>query len=344
MKPLPARPKVAVVGATGAVGRVMLSILAERNYPFSKVRAIATERSRGRAIPFGEESLIVETKAEGGLGESDLVLVDTPDEVALDVVPRAAESGAVVIDNSAAWRMDRDVPLVVPEVNAGVLDDYEGRIVASPNCTTIAMVVPLGALDREFGLERVVASSYQSVSGAGQAGIEELREQTAKVGDDLDALGEGAVEGLYPDLQVFPAPVAFNAIPRVGSEKEQGYTGEEWKLVYETRKIMGHPDLPVSSTLVRVPSVVGHGIAVHAQFEREVRPEEALAVLESADGVEVVDLPTPLMSAGKDACFVGRVRQDPFDPTSLLFFSACDNLRKGAALNAIQIAELLLKR
>jgi aspartate-semialdehyde dehydrogenase len=344
VKKLPARPKVAVVGATGAVGRVMLSILTERNFPASEVRAIATERSRGRAIPFGDGSLIVETEAEGGLGEADLVLVDTPDEVALDVVPRAAESGAVVIDNSAAWRMEQGVPLVVPEVNAGVLDDYEGRIVASPNCTTIALVVPLSALDREFGVQRVVASSYQAVSGAGQSGVEELREQTAKVADEIDALGEGAVEGLYPDLQVFPAPIAFNVIPRVGSEKEQGYTGEEWKLVYETRKIMGHPDLPVSSTLVRVPAVVGHGIAVHAQFGRELSPEAAMEVLEGAEGVEVVDLPTPLLSAGKDVCFVGRIRQDPFDPTSILFFSACDNLRKGAALNAIQIAELLLKR
>jgi aspartate-semialdehyde dehydrogenase len=341
MKSLPSNPIVAVLGATGAVGRVMLQILAERRFPLSELRAIATERSRGRAVPFGDGEIVVETVEDRGFDGVDLVLIDTPDEAARELAPRAADAGAVVVDNSGAWRMEKSVPLVVPEVNAGDILTHEG-IIASPNCTTIAMVIPLAALHRTFGIEQVIASSFQSVSGAGQGGVEELREQSVKLADQLDALQAGEANGITPDPRMFPAPVAFNIIPMIGSEKEQGYTGEEWKLLYETRKIMGLPLLPVTGTCVRVPTVVGHGVSVNVRLSTVVKADDALACLRDADGVEVTDLPTVQLSAGKDDCFVGRVRRDPHDPRWILFFSTCDNLRKGAALNAVQIAELLL--
>lgn len=337
MKSLPANPMVAVVGATGAVGRVMLSILAERSFPAAEVRAIATERSRGQKIG----SLVVETVEDRGFGDIDLVLIDTPDEAARQIASLAVDVGAVVIDNSAAWRMEPGVPLVIPEVNPAVVGRNQG-IISSPNCTTIAMVVPLAALHGHFGVERVVVSSYQSVSGAGRAGVEELREQAAKLADQMDALSIGEVDGSIPDPQVFTAPIAFNVIPQVGSIRDEGFTGEEQKMGSETRKIMELPDLPVAATCVRVPTVAGHGVSVHARFGREVDVDEALEVLRSAPGVEIAESPTVLLSAGNDACFVGRVRRDPDDPQSLMFFSTCDNLRKGAALNAVQIAELLL--
>jgi len=341
MRTLPASPTVAVLGATGAVGRVMLSILAERGFPASEVRAIATVRSKGTEVPFGEESLIVETIEDRGLGGIDLVLVDTPDEVARELAPKAVEAGAIAVDNSAAWRMEPAVPLVVPEVNPGDLEGHTG-LIASANCTTIALVLPLAALHRRFGAERVVASSYQAVSGAGQPGVEELREQAAKMYEHLDALGVGEGEGIVPDPEVFPAPVAFNVIPLVGSPRDEGYTGEEWKLVHETRKIMGLPGLPVTGTCVRVPSVTGHGVSAHVVFEREPDLDGALEALAEFPGIELVDLPTAQASAGRDECLVGRVRRDPHDPRALVFFSACDNLRKGAALNSVQIAEHLL--
>lgn len=337
MKTLPTNPKVAVVGATGAVGRVMLSILAERNFPAAEIRAIATERSRGQRVG----SIVVETVEDRGFDGIDLVVTDTPDEAAREIAPRAVEAGAIVIDKSAAWRMEPEVPLVVPEVNAAAVGRNQG-IIASPNCTTIAMVVPLAALHRRFGVERVVVSSYQSVSGAGRGGVEELREQAAKLADQIDALTVGEVDGSIPDPEVFTAPIAFNVIPQIGSIREEGFTGEEQKMGSETRKIMELAELPVAATCVRVPTVAGHGVSVHARFGREVDVAEALEVLRTAPGVEMADSPTVLLSAGKDACFVGRVRRDPGDPHSLMFFSTCDNLRKGAALNAVQIAELLL--
>lgn len=342
MRKLPSRPRVAVLGATGAVGRVMLRLLAERRFPAASVRAIATARSRGRELPFGSDSLIVDTLEDRGFADLDLVFVDTPDEVARELAPKAVEAGAIVVDKSAAWRQEPGVPLVVPEINPGDLESHRG-IVSSPNCTTIAFVVPLNVLHKTFGAERVVVSSYQSVSGAGQAGIEELREQAAKLADQIDSLALGEVDGLIPEPQVFPAPVAFNVIPLIGSPRDQGYTDEEWKMVFETRKIMGLPGLGISGTCVRVPAVVGHGVSVHARFEREVTVEEATAALSDADGIEVVDIPTSLLAAGKDPCFVGRIRRDHEDDHALWFFATCDNLRKGAALNAVQIAELLLE-
>lgn len=341
MKRLGPKPRVAVLGATGAVGRVMLGLLAERAFPATSVRAIATARSQGREIPFGGGTLVVDTLDQGGFEGLDLVLIDTPDEVALELAPKAVAAGAIVVDNSAAWRLEPDVPLVVPEINPHDLEAHKG-IIASPNCTTIAFVVPLDVLHKRFGAQRVVVSSYQSVSGAGQGGIEELREQAAKLADQIDALAAGEIEGLAPEPHLFPATAAFNVIPLIGSPRDQGYTNEEWKMVFEARKIMGTPDLSVSGTCVRVPAVVGHGVSVHARFEREVNVEEATAALSDAEGVEVVELPTALLAAGKDPCFVGRIRRDPHDDHALWFFATCDNLRKGAALNAVQIAEKLL--
>jgi aspartate-semialdehyde dehydrogenase len=345
MRKLPARPTVAVVGATGVVGRVMLDILHERAFPAAEVVPVASARSAGRLVAYGDGQLPVKV-LEGGVFEGiDLVLLDTPDDIARTWAPVAAAAGAIVVDNSAAWRMDDDVPLVCPEVNAAALEGAVKGIVASPNCTTLGVVLPLGALHLRFGLEKVVVSSYQSASGAGRGGVEELSDQVAKLAGEpgaVEALASGRARHLLPSPSAFPAPLAYNVVPRAGSLKDNGYTSEELKLVAETRKIMGLPELALTATCVRVPTVVGHGAAVWARFAAEVDLEEALACLTQAPGVELVDLPTPQLAAGRDPSFVGRVRTDLSDRHALCFFCACDNLRKGAALNAIQIAEHLL--
>ena len=345
MRKLPGRPRVAVVGATGVVGRVMLDILHERAFPASEVVPVASARSAGHHVAFGDGRLPVRVLEDGVFDGIDLVLLDTPDEVARAWAPVAAAAGAIVVDNSAAWRMDDDVPLVCPEVNAEALAGAVNGIVASPNCTTLGVVLPLGALHRRFVLEKAVVSSYQSASGAGRAGVEELGDQVAKLAAEpgaLEALAAGTVGGLLPAPSAFPAPLAYNVVPRAGSLREHGYTSEELKLVAETRKIMGLPGLALTATCVRVPTIVGHGAAVWARFGTEVDLGEALACLGQAPGVELAELPTPQLSAGRDPSFVGRVRLDLNDPYALCFFCACDNLRKGAALNAVQIAEHLL--
>lgn len=339
MNRLPAEPVIAVVGATGAVGRVMLQILQERAFPHRHIWAVATQRSAGTHLPFGEDSLVVEAINEDVFDGVDLVLLDTPDEAAREWAPRAVEKGAIVVDNSAAWRMENDVPLIVPEINRHELDGHNG-IIASPNCTTITAVLPAYALHRRFGLEKMIVSSYQSVSGAGQPGVEELREQAAKVAHDIDLLGVGDYRGPAPSQ--FAAPIAFNVVPLVGSPRDSGYTGEELKLADESKKIMGIPALEVTGTCVRIPSVVGHGVSVYCRFRDAVDVVEARSVLSAEPGIELSEVPTPLAAAGKDPCFVGRLRRDPDDDRALWFFSAADNLRKGAALNAVQIAELLL--
>lgn len=338
---LPERPHVAVVGATGVVGRVMLGILRERGFPASRVTPLASARSAGKEIAYGDTTLIVRELTAASLQGVDLVLLDTPDEVARQWAPVAVEAGAVVVDNSAAWRMEDHIPLVVPEVNAHDLAGHPG-IIASPNCTTIGIVLPLAAIHAAFGLESVVVASYQAVSGAGEAGVDELKEQVAKLAFELDAMGAGDPAGLSPQPRAFPAPIAFNVVPKAGSVKELGYTSEEWKLLHETRKIMGLPGLKVTATCVRVPTVTGHGAAVHVRCTSEVDLDTAMAALEAAPGITVTDLPTAVKAAGKDDSFVGRVRVDPGDPRALWFFCTCDNLRKGAALNAVQIAERLL--
>jgi aspartate-semialdehyde dehydrogenase len=326
----------------------MLGLLEERSFPAAEVVAIASARSAGRLLPFAGQSLTVKALDENSLAGIDLVLLDTPDDIARQWGPLAAAAGAVVIDNSAAWRTDDEVPLVCPEVNAAALAGTVKGIIASPNCTTLGVVLPLGALHAAFGLEKVVVSSYQSVSGAGLGGIDELREQVEKIAAEpgaIDALTQGDAGpsgGLLGAPVAFPAPIAFNVIPRAGSLRDHGYTSEEAKLDFETRKILGLPGLEITATCVRVPTVVGHGASVWARFSQPVDVEAATKVLAGAAGVEVCDLPTPLGAAGRDPSYVGRIRRDLGDPRALCFFCACDNLRKGAALNAVQIAEALL--
>jgi aspartate-semialdehyde dehydrogenase len=341
-------PRVAVVGATGAVGAEMLRVLEERAFPLASLRLVASARSAGRRIAVFGEELVVEELSPRALSGVDLALFDTPDEVARVWVPRARDAGAVVVDNSAAWRMDPAVPLVVPEINAEALDGHRG-IVANPNCTAVTLLLPLAPLHRAARCVRVVAASYQAVSGAGVAGVEDLYEQTEKLLGEREAVRRGRVEGLVPPGRAFPHPIAFNAIPHVGSFDEAGTTSEERRVATETRKILDAP-VEVFATCVRIPTVAGHGVAAWATFERPLAPDEARRLLAGAGGVTLEDdpranrYPTALAAAGGDRAVVGRVRGDPADPRALGFFSTCDNLRKGAALNAVQIAEALLAR
>ncbi|HEX2178760.1 MAG TPA: aspartate-semialdehyde dehydrogenase, partial [Actinomycetota bacterium] len=323
------------------VGRVMLDILAERHYPASEVVAIASARSAGKKIPYGNGTLTVRALEPGVFDGIDLVLLDTPDEVARDWARPAVEAGAIVVDNSAAWRTDPDVPLVIPEANPEAVDAHNG-IIANPNCATIGVIVPVAPLHKVYGLERMIVSTYQSTSGAGRGGVDELAEQSQKLVTEMDALAEGAVAGVAPEPQMFAASIGFNILPQIGSIKQDGSTSEELKMLNETRKILSLPDVQVVTTCVRVPSVVGHGAAVHARFSEPVDFEEVQGILRHAPGVRMSDLPNAHEAAGTDPCYVGRLRPDPFDPHAVSFFTVSDNLRKGAALNAVQIAEILL--
>ena len=341
-------PNVAIVGATGAVGTEMLRILAERAFPLASLRLIATARSAGRRIAYEGEELTVVEVSDRAFEGIDVALFDTPDDAAIEWIPRARDAGAVCIDNSAAWRMDEAVPLVVPEINGDAIRD-DHRIVANPNCTAITLLMPLAPLHRAADCTRVIAASYQSVSGAGVAGIEDLYEQTEKLLPDRDAVRRGKVEGLVPAGRAFAHPIAFNVIPHVGSFDAAGTTSEERRVAGETRKILDAP-IDVFSTCVRVPTIAGHGVAAWAEFSRPLPPDEARRLLAEADGVVVEDdpdakrYPTILSAAGGDKAVVGRLRSDPASSAALAFFSTCDNLRKGAALNAVQIAELLVAR
>jgi aspartate-semialdehyde dehydrogenase len=339
---------VVVVGATGAVGTEILRILEQRDFPVDELVPVASARSAGRRLSFKGGEIEVVALDEAVFNDVDMALFDVPDELSLEWAPIAARHGAVVIDNSPAFRMEDDVPLVVPEINPGSARGAPRSIIASPNCTTLAMVVPLASLHAEAGLQRVVVASYQAASGAGQAGTEELWEQTELAVKEPDAVRAGLGGRVLEGGETFVHPLAMNVIPQCGSIRDHGYTSEELKLCYETRKILGLPDLRVTATCVRVPVVVGHGVAVHAEFSRPVTPERAREVLAAAEGIEVRDdadaahYPTPLEAAGEDPCYVGRIRQDLFDENALEFFSVADNLRKGAALNTVQIAELLI--
>jgi aspartate-semialdehyde dehydrogenase len=341
-------PNVAVVGATGAVGTELLRVLAERSFPMASLRLIATARSAGRKIPFDGADLTVVEIGDKAFDGIDVALFDTPDKAALEWVPRAKEAGAICIDNSAAWRMDEHVPLVVPEINPEAVDAHDG-LIANPNCTAITLLMPLAPLHRAAGCKRVIAASYQSVSGAGVAGVDDLYEQAEKLLPEREAVRRGTIADLVPPGRAFAHPIAFNVIPHVGGFDDAGTTSEERRVAGETRKILGS-EIDVFSTCVRVPAVAGHGIAAWAEFERPLSAADARAVLASADGVTLNDepseagYPTILQAAGGDKAIVGRVRQDPGGTNALAFFSTCDNLRKGAALNAVQIAELLVAR
>jgi aspartate-semialdehyde dehydrogenase len=340
--------RVVLVGATGAVGSEMLSILEEREFPVEELVPVASPRSAGRRLAFRGEEVEVVSLSPEAFESADIAIFDVPDEIAAEWAPVATERGAVVVDNSAAFRLDRDVPLVVPEINPGAVEKRPKGIIASPNCTALTVVVPLAPLHRQAGLSRLVLASYQSVSGAGRPGVDDLWEQTQVAVKDAEAVTAGRADDILEPGGAFPHPIALNVIPQVGSVKDGGYTSEEVKLGEETRKIMDLPELPVTATCVRVPVVVGHGVAIHAEFREPLSPGDARAILSGAPGVEVMDdpgagiYPTPLKAAGRDPCYVGRIRRDASDPTALAFFSVADNLRKGAALNAVQVAELLV--
>lgn len=326
----------------------MLRIFAEREFPMASLRLVATARSAGRRIAYAGEELVVEEIADRAFDGIDLALFDTPDDAALEWIPKARSAGAVCIDNSAAWRMDTEVPLVIPEINPAAAEQHRG-LIANPNCTAVTLLMPLAPLHRAAVCRRVVASSYQSVSGAGVAGVEDLYEQTEKMLPERDAVRRGRIEGLTPTGRAFAHPIAFNVIPHVGSFDSSGATSEERRVASETCKILD-ASIDVFSTCVRVPTVAGHGVAAWAEFSRALSPDEARSALSAADGVALEDepganrYPTILASAGRDKAVVGRVRADPSNERALAFFSACDNLRKGAALNAVQIAELLVAR
>ena len=340
--------RLVVVGATGAVGTEILRILEQRNFPLRDIVPVASERSAGRRLPFSGGHIEVVALEDAVFESADLCLFDVPDDVARAWGPRAAAAGGVVVDNSGGWRMDESVPLVVPEINPRAAADRPLGIIASPNCTTLAMVVPLAPLHARAGLERLIVASYQATSGAGKPGVDELWDQTQTAAKEGELVRAGLAREVLTAGQAFSHPIALNVFPQAGSLKEGGFTSEELKLCHETRKIMGLPELRVTATCVRVPVVTGHGVAVHAEFSQPLTPEEARSILERAAGVEVTDdpaayvYPTPLEAAGRDPCFVGRIRQDPFDERGLELFCVTDNLRKGAALNAVQIAELLV--
>jgi aspartate-semialdehyde dehydrogenase len=332
---------VGIYGATGQVGAVMREIVASRGLPHRGLRLFASARSAGRVL----DGVTVEDVATADHRGVDIALFSMGAGAAKEYGPIVAAAGAIVIDNSSAWRMDPDCPLVVPEVNADELRSIPKGIVANPNCTTMVCMPPLAPLHAEAGLERIVGATYQAVSGAGLAGTSELDEQIQAVGSKATELAFDGRALEFPSGRCFPAPIAFNVIPHAGSF-DGDETTEELKFRNESRKILGIPDLAVSVTCVRVPVYTGHSLALHLTFRSPLTPERAKDLLASAPGVELVDVPTPLNSAGGDTSLVGRVRADDSDPTGrgLALFISGDNLRKGAALNAVQIAEALLDR
>jgi aspartate-semialdehyde dehydrogenase len=338
--------RVGVYGATGQVGGVMRTLLDERDFPVDEIRYFASARSAGRRLPWKGTEVVVEDAAVADHRGIDVALFSMGKGASSEIAPRVSAAGAVVIDNSSAWRMDPAVPLVVTEANAGELDRIPKGIVANPNCTTMAAIPPLAALHRVAGLSRLVVSTYQSVSGAGGVGVDELDEQLrAGVDKARELTFDGSAVAL-PAPSVFSEPVAFNVVPLAGVlvDDDSGETNEEQKLRDETRKILGIPDLSVSVTCVRVPVFTGHSLSINAGFRSPMSPERAREVLASAPGVAVRDVPTPLAAAGTDPSLVGRFRRDPTVAHGLAFFVAGDNLRKGAALNAVQIAEALVAR
>ena len=336
--------RVAIVGATGQVGGVMRRLLAERDFPVDELRLLASARSAGRTMSWRDQELVVEDAATADYRGVEIALFSAGGGTSRELAPRVAEAGATVIDNSSAWRMDPDVPLVVPEVNAHPLAEIPKGIVANPNCTTMVAMPVLKPLAVEAGLRRMVISSYQAVSGGGLAGVAELDEQVRKVADDAIGLTHDGQAVSFPASSVFAAPIAFNVVPECGSwiDDDSGETSEERKLVDESRKILELPDLAVSATCVRVPVFTGHCLAINAEFDRPLSPERASELLTTAPGVVVDKTPTPLVAAGIDSTMVGRIRVDSTVPCGLSLFVAGDNLRKGAALNAIQSAEALL--
>ena len=329
-------PRVAIVGATGMVGQEMRRVLEQREFPLADLKLLASERSRGRTLEFRGETLPVQVLDLDSFDGIELALFSAGTGISKEFSPLAVEAGAVVVDNSNAFRMEQDVPLVVPEVNPGEAQKHKG-IISNPNCSTIQMVVVLQPLHEQFGIHRVVVSTYQSVSGTGKEAVEELMQQV-----------RATEAGEPPVAEVYPHQIAYNCLPHIDVFLDNGYCREEQKMIDETRKIMGEPDLPITATTVRVPVLVGHGESVNVQFSKPVEPESARAILAKAPGVEVIDdpgnnlYPLAIECQGKDPSYVGRIRKDFSAPNALNLWIVSDNLRKGAALNAVQIAELLL--
>ena len=341
------KPSLAVVGATGAVGTVMLDILSKRKDVYGEIRLIASARSAGKKLICRGEELTVVALSPEAFDGIDIAMFDVPDEVSLQWGPVAASKGCVVVDNSGAFRMDKDVPLVVPEVNPQDIKKRPKGIISNPNCTTLSMIVAMGALHKQYGLKELVVASYQAASGAGQPGLDILREQMNLVANTNVGEAAGDSRNVIKDFGPFSSPLALNVIPWAGSLKADGYSSEELKVRNESRKILGLENLKVSATCVRVPVLTTHSLAVHAIFEKEVSRSVAQDVLKNAAGVELVDdpenykFPTPADVVGTDPTWVGRVRKSLDDPNALELFVCGDNLRKGAALNTAQIAELV---
>lgn len=329
--------EVAVVGATGAVGAEMIQVLEERKFPVASLHALASARSAGGTVSFHGAEVIVKELTKESFDGVDLALFSAGSDVSRDYAPIAVKAGTVVIDNSAAWRMDKDVPLVVPEVNPHDLDAHKG-IIANPNCSTIQMVVALKPLHDQGRIKRIVVTTFQSVSGTGKEAMEELMDESKA----LLSFGQ-------PQPKVYPHQIAFNCLPHIDDFLPSGYTKEEMKMLHETRKIMGDPSIQVTATTVRVPVYIGHSESVNIETERKLTANEARAILSAAPGVQLYDdpshaiYPMPLLAAGKDEVYVGRIRDDESIPNGLNLWIVADNLRKGAALNAVQIAELLLR-
>ena len=330
---------VAIVGATGLVGGEFLRVLEQRKFPLDTLRLLASDRSAGKRLSFMGQELEVEETVDDSFQGVDIALFSAGADISRRFAPIAARAGAVVIDNSSAFRMDPDAPLVVPEVNPEDIRSHKG-IIANPNCSTIQMVVALDPLHRVSPIRRIVVSTYQAVSGTGAAAVEELRQQIAQT-----------VEGRETEIapSAYPHQIAFNALPFVEGFLENDYTTEEWKMVMETRKIMHDPDMPICATCVRVPVYTGHGEAVNVELARPMTAQEARDILSNAPGVKVLDdpkenlYPLPISSVGTDDVYVGRIRQDVSHPNGLAMWVVADNLRKGAALNAVQIAEVVVK-
>lgn len=340
---------LAVVGATGQVGAVMRDLLAERNFPLDEIRYFASSRSAGKTLPWRGEDVVVEDVETADLSGIDIAVFSAGGSTSRAQAERFAAAGATVVDNSSAWRMDPEVPLIVAEVNPEAVEGAAKGIIANPNCTTMAAMPALKALHREAGLSRLIVSTYQAVSGSGLAGVRELDGQVrAAVEQDMTELVRDGSAVTMPEPETYVAPIAFNVVALAGKlvDDDSGETDEDQKLRNETRKILGLPNLPVSGTCVRVPVFTGHALSVNAEFDRPITPERAREVLAEAEGVELADVPSPLMAAGSDPTYVGRIRQDPGVPEGrgLALFLAGDNLRKGAALNTIQIAELIAAR
>ncbi|MEV6317014.1 aspartate-semialdehyde dehydrogenase [Streptomyces sp. NPDC051776] len=335
--------RVGIVGATGQVGAVMRTILAERNFPVEELRLFASARSAGSTLEWQGRDITVENASTADYTGLDIVLFSAGGATSKELAPKVAAQGAVVIDNSSAWRRDPDVPLVVSEVNPEDARNRPKGIIANPNCTTMAAMPVLRPLHAEAGLTSLVVATYQAVSGSGLAGVSELHDQASKVIADADKLTHDGEAVDFPEPRVYKRPIAFNVLPLAGKIVDDGLheTDEEQKLRHESRKILGIPELKVSGTCVRVPVFSGHSLQVNARFERPLSVERATELLGGAPGVELSEIPTPLQAAGKDASYVGRIRADETAENGLALFVSGDNLRKGAALNTVQIAELV---